>query len=210
MALLGGAAAGITGLASAETASTTTQTMHEHGERMGPGVVGTVSSVSGNSLTVTGKDGTTYTVDVTNASIKKGSDASEPTNITASDIVTGDTVMVRGTVNGTSVTATEVMDGKFPMGMHGGPRGMGGGVMGTVSAINGTTITLTDRDGGTFTIDASSATVKESGTTSSLSNVKVGDTIHVGGKITTASMTATMIDDGVPPAPTQTNTTTTQ
>lgn len=207
VALAGGAAAGITGLASAATTTsttTTTQAPTGHGPGgMGPGVAGTVSAVNGDSLTVAGKNGTTYTVDITTATVMKSSGAgTAPTTATVGDIAVGDTIMAQGTVSGTSVTATNVMDGQFFGGPHGGPGGMGG-VMGTVSAVNGTTITVTGQNGGTYTIDASSSTVNENGSTSSLSNVKVGDTVHVGGSITTASMTATHIDDGVPQAPAQ-------
>ncbi|MDE1924680.1 MAG: hypothetical protein KGH79_00665 [Patescibacteria group bacterium] len=205
VALAGGAAAGISGIASASTSTNTaTQTFTDHGHRgMGPGIVGTVSAVNGDSLTVAGKNGTTYTVDVTTATVMKSSGAgSAPTTVAISDIAVGDTIMAQGTVSGTSVTATNVMDGQFFGGPHGGPGGMGG-VMGTVSAVNGTTITVTGQNGGTYTVDASSATVNENGSTSSLSNVKVGDTVRVGGSITTASMTATNIDDGIPQAPAQ-------
>lgn len=50
-------------------------------------------------------------------------------------------------------------------------------------------------------VEASSAMVRENGSTSSLSSIKVGDTVMIGGKVTTASTTATQIDDGLPSAP---------
>jgi riboflavin synthase alpha subunit len=73
--------------------------------------------------------------------------------------------------------------------------------MGTVSAVSGSMITVTDHDGGTYTVDASSATVKASGTASTLGSVKVGDTVMIHGKVTTASMTAQDIEDGIPTPP---------
>jgi hypothetical protein len=229
LALLGGAAAGVVGYANADTTATattsTTQTAHKgHGM---PGIMGTVSAVNGNTISVTSKQNTAtvYTVDATNAKVLKastiaptaGTKPAAPTTSSVSAIAVGDTVMVRGTVSGTSVTATDIMDGVFKGGMMGkggkrGGGGFGGGTMGTVSSISGNTVTLTTKAGGTFTIDASSATVKDAGATSTLSTLKVGDTIRVGGTITSANMTAKNIEDGLPqPAtPTVTTSTTTQ
>jgi len=76
-----------------------------------------------------------------------------------------------------------------------------GGVMGTVSAVSGTTITVTSPDGGVFTVDASKATVQEKGAASSLANIQVGDLVMVRGTITTASMTAVGIMEGLPTPP---------
>jgi len=70
-----------------------------------PVVAGTVSVISGNSLTITTASNVTYTVDATNAKIVKG-----PNTTTISTIVVGDKVLVQGTVNGTAVTATTVVD----------------------------------------------------------------------------------------------------
>ncbi len=75
-----------------------------HGGR-GPGIQGTVTAVNGSSLTVTGQDGKTYTVDGTSA------EATKMQTISVSDITVGDTIGVDGTVSGTSVTATHIMDG---------------------------------------------------------------------------------------------------
>ena len=88
----------------------------EHGPGMGrgAGVMGTVTAVSGNTVTVTDKDGTTYTIDATSAEVSKTS------TITVSQIAVGDTVGVQGTVSGTTVTAKHIMDGL--------PAGIGEGV----------------------------------------------------------------------------------
>lgn len=198
VALMGGAAAGAVGIASAAT--NTAPQMQKHMGDMGrPAVFGTVSSVSGTTIVVAGKDGTNYTIDAANAKVMKAAEGAAPASVTVSAIATGDTVMVRGTVSGTSVVATDIMDGMPPHGMMGG-RGMGG-IMGTVSAISGSTLTVTTKDGGTITVNAGSATVRTKGTTSSLSSLKIGDTVHVGGTITTATMTAENIDSGMPTPP---------
>ncbi len=88
---------------------------------------------------------TTYTVDATNAKISKISTSTPPsltndpsmdatssrpmpTTISIAQIQVGDRVMIQGTVSGTSVSATNIMDG-IPMGGrgHGGFGGPGPG-----------------------------------------------------------------------------------
>lgn len=75
-----------------------------------PGVIGVVSAVNGMTFSVTTKDNVIYTVDATSAKIKKGSPA---TVAKIGDILNGDTVMVRGTVNDTNVTAKTILDGNL-------------------------------------------------------------------------------------------------
>lgn len=70
-----------------------------------PVIAGNVVTISGNTLTITNKSNVTYTVDATNAKIQKGNAISSVSNI-----ATGDSVMVQGTVNGNSVTASSVID----------------------------------------------------------------------------------------------------
>ncbi len=172
------------------------------GSGQAPAVVGTVSAVSGNSITVNGKQGfsptatlATYTVDATNAKITKNNTVG-----TISSIVVGDTIAVQGTVSGTNITATSIRDGVM---MGGGLRGLG--VTGTVSSISGTTIMVAGktRPNGaaatTYTVDASSATVIKNGQTSAVSNIAVGDTVMVQGTITGTNVAAKNIRDGVPP-----------
>ncbi len=71
-----------------------------------PVIAGTVSSVSGTTITLTNSGNTTYTIDASNAKIQKAGVSSA----TVSNVATGDTVLVQGTVNGTSVVATSVLD----------------------------------------------------------------------------------------------------
>ena len=72
-----------------------------------PVIAGTISAISGNTLTVTNKSNVTYTVDTTNAKIVEGQNT-----VTISSVVVGDNVIVQGTVNGNSVTASSVIDQK--------------------------------------------------------------------------------------------------
>ena len=123
------------------------------------------------------------------------------------DVAVGDTVGVKGTVTGTSVVATAVMDGLMPhMGKGGfmGKMGMGKkhaplGQDGNVTAINGNTITMqeeSDEGGASYTVDAGSATVTKDGAASNLAAIKVGDKIFVKGTVTGGNVTATAIADG--------------
>ena len=182
-----------------------------------PGVFGTVSAVSGDTLTIISKGfganatATTYTVDATNATVTKGN-----TTSTVGAIQVGDTVMVQGTVSGTSVTATTIRDGVMPMGvghrMMGGmgktpstsvPNITGNGepvIGGTVSTISGTTLTITNKSNVTYSVDASSATVDKSGATSTVSVIAVGDTVVVQGTVNGTSVVASsVIDQGAAP-----------
>jgi hypothetical protein len=204
-------------------ATTASATKGQQGTHQKPAAMGTVTAVNGDSITLTDKQsGTTYTVDATNATIKKMSASSSaasvagtsstasaastsrtrptPTTITVSDIVVGDTLMVQGTVSGTTVTATSIMDGQM-MGGRGGFGGHGGGrgpgVQGTITAVNGTTLTVTGKNGTTYTVDGSAATASKMETIS-VSQLEVGDTVGIEGTVTGDAVTAQNIMDGMP------------
>jgi hypothetical protein len=178
------------------------------GQSRSPGVYGTVSAVSGNTITVNSKGfgqnptATTYTVDATNATVKKAGVASSVANIAV-----GDTVMVAGTVSGTSVTTTTIRDGVVAGGF--GDRGMmmGRGVYGTVVSNDGSstlTVTSIARPGSTSTVGTTytvtvTSTTKytKNGAGTTLGNIAVGDTVMVGGKVSGTTITATTVSDGV-------------
>jgi hypothetical protein len=173
------------------------------GEGMvGRGTFGTVAAVAGDTLTVTsrvGKNGTTttYTVDATNATvIKNGSSSS------VSAIGVGDTIMVSGTVSGTSITATLIRDGMPQGGLkmrtpaQSPLKGNGEPVIGgAVTAINGTTLTVTNKSNVTYMVDASAATIVKDNATSSLSTINTGDNVIVQGAVNGTSVTASSVDD---------------
>src|ERR1700734_2448393 len=139
------------------------------GMQRAPGVFGTVSAISGDTITLSSKGfgqnatATTYTVDATNATVMKSGSASS-----VGSIAVGDTLMVQGTVSGDSVTATKINDG---VGMGAGGAGRQPGIFGTVSAISGTTLTVTSKapvgpksssssaTATTYTVNAANATV---------------------------------------------------
>lgn len=183
-----------------------------------PGVFGTVTALNGTTLTVasngfgrnaTSTPATAYTVNAANATVTKDGATS-----TIASVAVGDRVMVRGTVSGTSVTATAIMDG-VPQGRgFPGDRGnatstrpvslvQGNGepvIAGTVSAVNGGTLTVTNTSNITYTVDASTAKIVKGNATSTLASVAVDDNVIVQGTVNGTSVTAaSVIDQGVPP-----------
>ena len=190
------------------------------------GMFGTVASVTGTTFTMTVKArperdeksktpvavpaDTTYTVDATNASIikanKKGS---------LSDIVVGDTVVVMGKTSGATITATRVMDGLPKMGEgkkdqrpdDTKPTFVGNGmpvVAGKITAITGNSVTLTNRENVTYTVDVTNAKVEQKGVATTVSALAVGDMAIAQGTVNGTTVTATsIIDQGVAPTPKQ-------
>ncbi len=78
--------------------------MGGRGHGKGPGVMGKVTAVNGSTITVTGMNGTSYTVNAGSAQVQKMVTGS------LSEIVVGDTIGVHGSVSGTTVTAERIMD----------------------------------------------------------------------------------------------------
>ena len=101
-------------------------------------------------------------------------------------------MVVQGIVSGTTINATKITDGSM-----GGLRGPPGArsTVGTVSALSGNTITLTGKNGTTYTIDASTASV-EKVSSSSVSSIAVGDSLTINGTVSGSSVTAKNIIDG--------------
>jgi len=177
-----------------------------------PGVFGTVSAVSGSTLTLTSKargsttSGTTYTVDASSATVMKNG-----TTSSLSAIAVGDMVMVQGTVSGSNVTATNIRDG-IPSGMPKGgmPRGamqtnfQGNGqpiIGGAVSAVSGSALTVTTKSNVVYAVDASNATITKSGATSTIASITTGDNVIVQGTVNgTAVAASSIMDQGVTPA----------
>ncbi len=178
------------------------------------GIVGTVASVSGTSLSMTSKSfgpnaaTTTYAVDASNAAVVK-----DGATATLASIAVGDRVIVRGTVSGASIAATVIRDdvpmrgngefGKRPQGQVPPIQGNGEPVVGgNVTAINGTTLTVTNRSSVIYTVDASNAKVVKENAASSIGSVAVGDSILVQGVVNGRTVTAnTVIDQGAPKTP---------
>ncbi len=70
-----------------------------------PVVLGTVTAVTGTTITMTNKSNVAYTI---NAETAKILSAGRPSTI--ANVAVGDKLIVQGTVNGTAITATTVLD----------------------------------------------------------------------------------------------------
>ncbi len=193
--------------------------MNGPGRKMGmmkPAVFGTVSAVSGTTLTVAGKQGfgttatnVTYSVDASKATVTKNNASS-----TLSAVAVGDTVFVQGTVTGTSVSATTIRDGVIP---RQGKMGMGQKneadattspiqgngqpvVAGTITAVTGSSVTITNKSNVQYTIDATNAKVTEGQKTTTVSSLTVGDSVIVQGTVNGNAITASSIIDQKAPS----------
>ncbi|HEU5086912.1 MAG TPA: hypothetical protein VFT99_05685 [Roseiflexaceae bacterium] len=94
----------------------------------GRGVNGTVSAISGNSITITARDGSTVTVQLAQGGVVR-----KQTEGQLSDIKTGDVVTAIGTRNGDTITASAIQIG----GGFGGAPGAQGGPNQGAGANNG-------------------------------------------------------------------------
>jgi len=93
-----------------EGVSSTTPGAHLPDGNGQPIIGGKVTAINGTSLTVTNASNVTYAVDAISATISK----SGVTDATVASIAVGDSVVVQGTVNGTSVIAASVLDTGTP------------------------------------------------------------------------------------------------
>ena len=134
-------------------------------------VTGTAASINGTSLILSGSSSTSYTVDASAAKVYRKYGAA----MQVSDIQTGDTLQVYGTINGTSITAKTIRDQSQQQ--------KNGTFTGTVSSINGSSFALATKNRGDQTINTDSSSVfKENGQSSvSIGNVTVGENIIASG-----------------------------
>ena len=99
-----------------------------------PVIGGSVSALSGSTLTVTNMGNQTYSVDASNAIVEKGNATSS-----VSAIAIGDNVVVQGSISGTNVTASSVLDqgAEATAGQNGNGEGPGKPMGGILGAIGG-------------------------------------------------------------------------
>jgi len=190
------------------------------------GITGTVSSVSGDIVTInsnhalnsTSTSGTVYTVDATNAAIYKNTATSS-----VSAISVGDTLRVQGTVDGTTVAATVIRDyssvrvsGHYNNSSRERShvafatentkpsptisfRGDANPVIvGILSSVSGTNLVIENANNIDFTVDASNANIQKNNVgTTTVSALNVGDELIVQGTFNETLVTAsTIIDQG--------------
>jgi hypothetical protein len=170
-----------------------------------PGIMGAVSAVNGNTLTVSGRglgrnaasSTETYTVNAANARVVKNGSTSS-----VSAIAVGDKIFVRGTVSGTDVAATLIRDGaaKPENGRDWSAQTssliQGNGqpiIAGTISAISGDTVTVGTKSGINYIVAASGAKIVEGKNQTTLSGLAVADTVIVQGSVNGTQVTASSI-----------------
>ena len=183
-------------------------------DKMRQGVLGTVTAINGNIITISNIRGTgtnttttTYTVDATNAKITKNN-----TIGTVTSIIVGDTIMAQGTITGTNVVATNIRDGVLRKDNQDKKninnetnfnKIVGNGlpvVAGTVTSINGSIVSITNKSNVSYTIDATNAKIQQGASTIAVSNILVGDTLVIQGSVNGNNVIASTIQDQIKPA----------
>jgi hypothetical protein len=150
-----------------------------------PSAGGVVSAVSGDTITVTGRDQKTYTIVVsaTTRYQKAGKTAS------LADITKGTSIMAEGALSGATLSA-QLVTIQVP---HLG---------GQVTAVNGTAIMVNGHDGVTDTVNVSADTtyVNADGTAATIASVKVGLNINAEGTLSSDGKTLTALRVTILPA----------
>lgn len=152
------------------------------------GIAGTVTAKSETTLTVKAGNGTSYEVDAGSAKIRIPGD-----DHTVAAIAVDDRVWVQGTIDGSKVVATLIIDAKkvAPVPTSDDKRQA---VVGTVTAQSGTTITIIGSNGTTYTIDAAHATIwKDKKEVTDASEIDVGENVVVQGTLSGSNVAATRI-----------------
>lgn len=165
------------------------------------GISGTVSAVSGSTITLAGTNGTSYSVNASAASLLKGVSNAKPTKITLNDIKVGDAVAVMGPVSGTTITARVIFDGPVPAGARHMDAVHGSILAGMISTIASTTLTVAVPPHATSTATTSvtvltnnDTKILKDGRVATFADLSVGQNILVSGtKNADGSLTATKL-----------------
>lgn len=166
------------------------------GRRGGPGVMGEVTAINGNAISVKAMDGNTVTVNVTDQTrFRKDRQDAKLT-----DVKVGDNVFVRGQ-KGSDGTVQAEMVAVPPAGMMGNMRdGLGKNfIMGEIKSINGTQIEIARPDGQTQTIAVDENTSFHKNRESvTLSDFKAGDRVFGRGEVKNNVFVAATLNEGQP------------
>lgn len=149
-----------------------------------------VTAVNGSTLTVHAKGGTTYTVDAANAKLSLNDD----NTLSLNEIQIGDTVHVKGTLDGSIITASAVADEAVEVRSVLSANGAAGA--GVVTSINGSTFTIKPfGTKATTTVETNASTVyRVNGDLASSSALTVGSKVVLAGTNNTdASIGATIV-----------------
>ncbi|TSC61322.1 MAG: hypothetical protein Athens041674_810 [Parcubacteria group bacterium Athens0416_74] len=152
------------------------------------GIHGSVTAVSGTTITVLGKNDVVYTVNAANAEIEHG---------TFADIAVGDTVKVKGTINGSVITATEIEEkevGDKERERNAIFERLNDLRVGIVTAITPTGFTIARFGSGTTTVTTDASTTVKAPGKHATSTIAVGSKVIVGGSTSTPdSITANFV-----------------
>jgi preprotein translocase subunit YajC len=166
------------------------------GRRGGPGLIGEVTAISGNTITVKTMDGNTATVNVTDQTrFRKDRQDAKLT-----DVKVGDNVFVRGQ-KGSDGSVQAEMVAVPPAGMMGNMRdGLGKNfIMGEIKSINGTQIEIARPDGQTQTIAVDENTSFHKNRESvTLADFKAGDRVFGRGEVKNNVFVAATLNEGQP------------
>ncbi len=152
-------------------------------------ITGTITVINGSQLTVNGSNGTTYTVNAADANLGGAFGA-----VALGDLRVGDTVVVRGTLDGTVMTAVSVRDISLAQRLFVSAIGAAGA--GVVTSISGNTFTINPvGNGATTTVTTNaSTTYKVNGQATTSSALAVGSNVIVAGTSTSdTSITASLV-----------------
>jgi hypothetical protein len=149
-----------------------------------PAVVGTVTNISGSTITLTAKNGTVYTVDAASAKITKNNSP-----IQIANIAIGDTLAIIGNTNGTNISATNIIDGILkPTGEFKANR-----FSGQITAISGSSFTIESKGFRLKTSDSqnvntdSKTTFTKNGVAATFADLAIGERVVVTGTLDSAN-----------------------
>ena len=109
-----------------------------------PSEAGVVTAVNGSTLTITGFDGATRTINVTDST--RYQSAGQTSGIGLSNIATGTAIVAQGTIDTNGALTAKVVTIQVPR------------IGGQVTAVNGASYTVSGRNGATYTVITTGST----------------------------------------------------
>ena len=182
-------------------------------ERRGPGVGGTITAISNDSINLKTMDGQSAQVVLSNKTEYRKD--RQPAKL--ADFKVGDMVFVRGEKSESGAWQAQVVAARSvggPGGGAGGAGGMGGGqfreqfrenmgkkfIAGEVKSIDGTKLTIARPDGVTQTIAVDENTsFRKNGESVTLADIKPGDQVYGQGELKNDVFVPTVLNVGQPP-----------
>lgn len=151
-------------------------------------VTGSISAISGSDIVVNGNNGTTYTVHAAGATLSGNGNV-----VVLADLKVGDTVVIRGTLDGTVITALKIRD--LSLAQRSFLNAVGAVGAGVVTSVSGSTFTIDPigkQTTTTVTTNASTTYVQNGAATTS-SALGVGSKVFIAGTTTSDTTIAASI-----------------